>query len=96
MKPRIKHFACMVDLLGRAEFVEEALDLIKGMEVKPDINVWGALLSACRIEGNVEIAELTCGKLLELEPENIEYYLLLANVYASCGKWNEVSIVRAV
>ncbi|OAY81611.1 Pentatricopeptide repeat-containing protein [Ananas comosus] len=88
------HYACMVDLLGRAGLVEEALELVKSMPIKPHGGVWGALLGACRIHNKPEIAKTAADRLLKLEPECIGSYILLSNIYASAGMWDEVSKVR--
>ncbi|KAA8547430.1 hypothetical protein F0562_003706 [Nyssa sinensis] len=92
--PSVDHYACMVDLLGRAGHLEEALGLVKAMPMKPHGGVWGALLGACRIHGNSDIAEIAASHLFELEPNGIGNYILLSNIYASSGKWNDVSRVR--
>ncbi|KAJ4960050.1 hypothetical protein NE237_019960 [Protea cynaroides] len=68
--PRSEHYACMVDLLGRAGQLNEALEFIKGMPLKPDYGVWGSLLGACRIHSNVELAEFAAKYLLEMDVEN--------------------------
>ncbi|KAJ4930468.1 hypothetical protein NE237_026760 [Protea cynaroides] len=96
LMPKTKHYACMVDLLGRAGLVEEACNLIRTAQVEADANVWGALLSACRVKGNVSIAEFAFRRLLDLEPDNVEYHVLLANIYAECGRWDEASKIRSV
>jgi len=54
---KVEHYACMVDLLGRAGHLQEAENMIKGMPCKPNADVWRALLSACKIHGNVEMGE---------------------------------------
>lgn len=95
LMPSVKHYACMVDLLGRAGLIDEACALIDGMLVEPDVNVWGALLSACRVKGNVKTAEIACRRLFELNADDADYNVLLANVYASCGRWDDVSKVRS-
>ncbi|WCJ34292.1 Pentatricopeptide repeat (PPR) superfamily protein [Euphorbia peplus] len=76
-----EHYSCVVDLLGRAGRLDEAQKLIQSMKVKPDGAVWGALLGACKIHKNVELAELAFEKVVELEPTNIGYYVLLSNIY---------------
>ncbi|KAF9594650.1 hypothetical protein IFM89_034272 [Coptis chinensis] len=91
MSPGLKHYACVIDLLGRAGLVDKAWDMIKGMPFEPDTNIWRSLLSACKIKGNVKVAEYACNQLMELDYDNTDYHVLLANIYASCGKWNEVS-----
>ncbi|KAI9075970.1 hypothetical protein K1719_042042 [Acacia pycnantha] len=60
--PQIVHYGCMVDLLGRAGFLREALDLIQGMPMEPNDVIWGSLLAACRIHENVELAQYAAGK----------------------------------
>ncbi|PAN22609.1 hypothetical protein PAHAL_4G031200 [Panicum hallii] len=94
--PSADHYACMVDLLGRAGLVIEALDLVKSMTVEPHGAVWGALLGACRIHGNTEVAKVAAEHLFKLEPEGIGNYVLLSNTLASAGEWDEVSKVRKV
>ncbi|XP_031503947.1 pentatricopeptide repeat-containing protein At1g15510, chloroplastic [Nymphaea colorata] len=92
--PTLKHYACMVDLLGRAGLLVEANEFIEKMPVKPDAAVWGALLGACRIHRCVELGEKAAHYILELEPHNIGYYILICNVYAEAGRWDEVAKVR--
>uniref|UniRef100_A0A0D9WTL4 DYW domain-containing protein n=1 Tax=Leersia perrieri TaxID=77586 RepID=A0A0D9WTL4_9ORYZ len=92
--PSADHYACMVDLLGRAGLVDEALDLVRSMTLKPHGGVWGALLGACRIHGKGEIAKVVAEHLFKLEPEAIGNYVLLSNILASAGKWDDVSKVR--
>ncbi|KAL6277178.1 hypothetical protein ACE6H2_020779 [Prunus campanulata] len=94
IEPTEKHYACMVDLLGRAGLMEEAVELIKGMPIVPDANIWGALLGACRIHGKVELASWAADHLFRLNPEHCGYYILLSNMYAEAGRWDEVNRVR--
>lgn len=90
------HYSCMVDLLCRAGSVSEAARLIRSMPFKPHEAVYGMLLSACRRENNVELAEYAAKNLLEMEPRNCGGYVQLANVYASARMWSDVSKVRIV
>ncbi|MCL7047042.1 hypothetical protein MKW94_005556 [Papaver nudicaule] len=92
--PKLEHYSCIVDLLGRAGKLMEAYDLINKMPVKPDSVVWGALLGACSFYGNVELAEKAVNSLLELEPHNSGVYVILSNVYASAGRWDGVARAR--
>eukprot|EP01018_Ginkgo_biloba_P019405 Gb_07914 [translate_table: standard] len=92
--PRAEHYACMVDLLGRFGFLAEAENLINTMPFEPDAVVWGALLGACRIHLNLELAECAAEHLFELEPQNPGTYVLLSNIYAAAGKWDDVAKVR--
>ncbi|XP_062151708.1 pentatricopeptide repeat-containing protein At3g26782, mitochondrial [Alnus glutinosa] len=94
VEPGVEHYACMVDLLGDAGHLNEAYDLIKGMKVRPDSVVWGSLLGACRIHKNVELGETSARKLFELDPANYGYYVVLLNIYADAGRWEDVERMR--
>lgn len=94
IEPKLEHFGCMVDLLARNGCVEEARDLLKTMPMKPNAVIWGSLLSAYRTIGNVEHAELAVKELIKLEPWNSGNYVLLSNIYAEDGRWDEVEKVR--
>lgn len=94
--PRLEHFACMVDLLGRAGKLDEAYDFIKRMPLEPNERVWGALLSACRIYSNMDIGIIAADHLFQLVPEQAGYYVLLSNIYAKAGRWEEVSTIRSI
>ncbi|WJX30369.1 hypothetical protein P8452_18919 [Trifolium repens] len=94
IQPTIKHYGCMVDLLGRAGLVVEAYKLLESMPVECNAIIWRTLLAACRIYGNVELGEKVRKQLLELEPDHSSDYVLLANMYASTGQWNEMSNER--
>lgn len=94
MEPNIKHYGCMVDLLGRAGRLQEAEELIKKMPMKADIVIWGTLLAACRTHGNVEIGERAAESLVRLEPSHGAGRVLLSNIYADAGKWQEAFSIR--
>ncbi|KAK2969658.1 hypothetical protein RJ640_025835 [Escallonia rubra] len=94
VEPGKEHFGCMVDLLGRAGKLEEARMLIDEMPMSPDVGVLGALLGACKIHGNIELGEQIGKKVIELEPHNSGRYVLLANIYANAGRWEDVANVR--
>lgn len=95
-KPNLRHFGCMVDLLGRAGHLEKAYDLIKSMPFPPDSAIWGALLGACKIHGHVEMGALASKQLFEVDTENVGYYVLLSNIYANVGRWEGVKVVRSL
>ncbi|XP_057984091.1 pentatricopeptide repeat-containing protein At2g33760-like [Malania oleifera] len=90
----VKHYTCMVDLLGRAGRLDEALELIENMHVDRDEGLWSAFLGACRIHGRIELAEKAAKSLLELQPQNPGHYVLLSNIYANVGRWEEVARIR--
>eukprot|EP01018_Ginkgo_biloba_P003535 Gb_32077 [translate_table: standard] len=94
ISPSMEHYACMVDLLGRAGHLDEAENLIKKMPFQPNACVWGALLGACRTHCNEKLGERAAEHLFELEPKNSGNYVLLANVYAALGRWDNVAMTR--
>ncbi|CAD5325275.1 unnamed protein product [Arabidopsis thaliana] len=94
--PRLEHLACMVDLLGRAGKVKEAYRFIQDMSMEPNERVWGALLGACRVHSDTDIGLLAADKLFQLAPEQSGYYVLLSNIYAKAGRWEEVTNIRNI
>lgn len=92
--PKLHHYGCMIDLLGRAGLFDEAEALVKNMEMKPDGAIWSSLLAACRMHGKVEFGEFAAKCLFELEPENPGPYVLLSNIYADAGRWEDVARIR--
>ncbi|KAF3437625.1 hypothetical protein FNV43_RR20381 [Rhamnella rubrinervis] len=94
--PKIEHYGCMIDLLSRAGFLDEAYRLIETMPMKPNGAVWGALLGGCRLHKNAELASQVSRKLTaELDPDQAAGYLmLLSHVYADAEWWLDVASVR--
>ncbi|XXG46921.1 hypothetical protein AAC387_Pa02g1649 [Persea americana] len=96
IEPRIEHYGCVIDLLGRVGRFEEAMEVIRGMRIEPDEVVWGSLLNGSRVHGKMELAEFSVRKLLEIHPNNAGYGVMLANIYSECGRWEDVSKVRKI
>lgn len=96
IKPEAEHYACIVDLLGRAGHLDEAMDFIKQISAEPSVSVWQMLLCACRVHGNTKLGQFAAERILDLEPHVAETYVLLSNTYAAAGKWDEVAKVRAL
>ncbi|XP_058096368.1 pentatricopeptide repeat-containing protein At5g56310-like [Magnolia sinica] len=90
----IEHYGCMVDMLGRAGELEEAYCLIMEMPIQSNDAVWGALLGACRIHGDVDMGERVIKKLLQLKPDEGGYYILLCNIYLAAGQQVEAIKMR--
>ncbi|KAL6201415.1 hypothetical protein ACLB2K_025129 [Fragaria x ananassa] len=92
--PREEHYACMIDLLGRAGKIKEAMELVNIMPFQANASVWGSLLGAARIHKNVELGERAADMLFVLEPEKSGAHVLLANIYAAAGMWDKVAKMR--
>ncbi|GER33409.1 pentatricopeptide repeat-containing protein [Striga asiatica] len=94
IKPTLKHYTCMVDLLSRAGKLKHAHEMVEKMPMRPDAVVWGALLGGCIIYGDVDMGEIAANKLIEIEPDNSGNYVMLTNLYASTGRWHELRKIR--
>ncbi|XP_058083531.1 pentatricopeptide repeat-containing protein At4g21065-like [Magnolia sinica] len=94
LAPKVEHYGCMVDLLGRAGRLNEAYKLICSMPIRPNIIVWGALLAACKLHRNLSLGELAAERLLKLEPYNCGYNVLISNIYAAANRWADVADMR--
>uniref|UniRef100_A0A0E0J893 Pentatricopeptide repeat-containing protein n=1 Tax=Oryza nivara TaxID=4536 RepID=A0A0E0J893_ORYNI len=94
IEPRVEHYACMIDLLGKVGLLEEAFEVARGMPMEADEAGWGALLNACRMHGNVEIGACVADKLVELDPSDSGIYVLMSQIYASKNKWDQVKMLR--
>ncbi|KAK8521098.1 hypothetical protein V6N13_077219 [Hibiscus sabdariffa] len=94
IKPTIKHYTCMIDLLSRVGQLSEAYELIKRLPVEVDSVMWGALLGGCVLHANVELGEVAAERLMALDTNNTANYVLLANLYAYAGKWSDLARTR--
>ncbi|CAL1372817.1 unnamed protein product [Linum trigynum] len=96
VRPMEEHYACMIDILGRAGKLDEAMELVDTMPYEANAAVWGALLGAARIHKNVDLGSKAAEMLINVEPEKSGTHILLANIYASAGMWDGVAKVRKV
>ncbi|KAL7129074.1 hypothetical protein ABFS83_13G038700 [Erythranthe nasuta] len=94
LNPQVKHYTCVVDLLGRTGRLDEAERFIRSMPIKPDTITWKTLLSACKTHKNVEMAKRIAEEILRIDPRDSASYVLLSNTQASAKRWDEVSEVR--
>lgn len=92
--PGIKHYGCMVDLLGRAGRLEEAYQFIVGLPITPTPILWRTLLSACGSHGNVELGKRVIERIFELDDSHGGDYIIYSNMCARAGRWGEVDNVR--
>ncbi|XP_068657248.1 pentatricopeptide repeat-containing protein At3g49710 [Aristolochia californica] len=92
--PEEEHYSCMIDLLGRAGRFDEVENLIEKMPFDLGSIGWSSLLGACRTYGNIQLGVKVANEVLKQEPANAACYTILANMYASAGRWDEVATVR--
>nr|XP_011470412.1 PREDICTED: pentatricopeptide repeat-containing protein At2g22410, mitochondrial-like [Fragaria vesca subsp. vesca] len=96
LKPEMKHYGCVVDLLSRSGKLQEAYEFMQNMPMVPDIIVWRILLGACQVHGNLALAEIVSNKLIELDPSNSGNYILSSNNYALSHRWDGVAKMRGL
>ncbi|URE44140.1 Pentatricopeptide repeat-containing protein [Musa troglodytarum] len=94
IRPKVEHYGCMVDLLGRAGMLEEAMLVIESMPMEPTAGVWGAVLNACIIHEEFDLGERVGKHLIEMDPRHSGRYALLANLYSLSNKWDDDASVR--
>ncbi|KAF3773217.1 Pentatricopeptide repeat-containing protein [Nymphaea thermarum] len=94
LEPKIQHYGCLVDLLSRSGYVEEASLLVKNMPMKPNDVIWRALLGACKTHGNVVVGEEAAKHLFELDPDDTSSYSLLSDMYGAAGRWDDALKTR--
>ncbi|KAL6053490.1 PPR domain-containing protein/PPR_2 domain-containing protein [Balamuthia mandrillaris] len=94
IQPTVEHYTCMVDLLGRAGRLDEAEQLIHTMNVPPDAVSWRTLLGACRGQKDIERAQRAAERAIELSPRDASPFVVLSNIFAAAGRWEDVERVR--
>ncbi|KAF6138474.1 hypothetical protein GIB67_022508 [Kingdonia uniflora] len=92
IEPKIEHYSCLVDVLGRAGHVHQAKKLIESMPFKPSASMYRALLGGCRLQGDAVCSYW----LLVLEPFDSAARVLLSNIYASANQWDKVNETRNI
>ncbi|KAK3118903.1 hypothetical protein QOZ80_9BG0710400 [Eleusine coracana subsp. coracana] len=94
MVPNHGHYGCMVDLLGRAKLLPEAVELIESMPLRPNVAIWCSLLAACWMHGDVKLGAFAAKNVLALNPKHDGASVLLSKIYAQSGSWNEAQEIR--
>ena len=89
LSPRLEHYTCVGNLLGRAGLLFEAKQFIAGLSEHPGIDVWQALLGACSIHGDSKMGKYATNQLFWAEPKSPAPYILFSNIYSSEGRWKE-------
>lgn len=94
IEPGIEHFGCMLDLLGRTGNLDAAKHFIEEMPLIPTARIWGSLLAASRNNNDILLAELAAKHILSFEHNNTGCYVLLSNMYAEAGRWENVDQIK--
>ncbi|KAL2935137.1 hypothetical protein RDABS01_018255 [Bienertia sinuspersici] len=96
IQPEKEHYACMVDLYGKAGNLDKAKSLIECMPFEPDIVVWGALLGACGLHSDFEFGSNAANELHNLEKNHPAAYVLLSKIFGERGVWNSLTDLKQI
>ncbi|MCD7463149.1 hypothetical protein HAX54_050041 [Datura stramonium] len=94
--PRDEHYSCLVDIFARSGCLNESYDLICRMNIKPSASLWGSVLGACSIYGNMDLGKVAARHLCNMEPTNAVSYVVLASMYSAAGLWDSAWKARDV
>ncbi|KAK9067856.1 hypothetical protein SSX86_011967 [Deinandra increscens subsp. villosa] len=94
IEPTIQHYGCLVDLMCKAGKVKEAFDFIENMPMEANDALWYSLLDACRVHQHLELGEKVAEKLLNLDSQTPDPYVILSNMYAKARRWEDVALTR--
>ncbi|XP_004499531.1 pentatricopeptide repeat-containing protein At5g27110 [Cicer arietinum] len=96
IKPRVEHYSCLIALLGRAGRLHEAYEILqRNPEIRDDVGLLSTLFSACRLHRHLDLGVEIAEKLIDKDPDDSSTYIILSNMYASFGRWDEVRMVRS-
>ncbi|OAY63661.1 pentatricopeptide repeat-containing protein At4g02750-like [Ananas comosus] len=96
IEPKVEHFGCMMDLLSRAGLLKDSEELMKKLNLEGSPALLGPLMSASTNHCNWKLGEFVGKKLIEMKPQDIGPYVLLSNIYAAEGRWDDVEKLREV
>ncbi|XP_031287778.1 pentatricopeptide repeat-containing protein At2g44880-like [Pistacia vera] len=96
LTPKIAHYGCMVDLLGRAGCLEEAEKLIHSMPYEANGIILSSFLCACGNSKDVTRAERVLNKAIDMGPWNDGNYIILRNLYATEERWRDAEEIKGL
>ena len=82
LSPTIEHYNCMVDILGRAGQLKEAISMMNKMPYQPTIVAWSSVLAACRKWRDVKLGRHAFEYALLLDEKDVGTYVCMHNIYA--------------
>jgi pentatricopeptide repeat protein len=94
--PSLEHYACIIDLFGRAGQLERALEMVRNMPETPDLAVWLTLLGACRKWGHVNLAKQVFEHVVQVDGRDPSAYIFMANIFADAGMKEEAKNIDVI
>ncbi|TVU15187.1 hypothetical protein EJB05_38694, partial [Eragrostis curvula] len=92
--PTREHCSCVIDLLARAGRLSEAAKFVDQMPFEPDIVMWKTLLAASKKHNDAEMGKRAAEGILNIDQSHSAAYVLLCNIYAASGNWNEFARLK--
>jgi hypothetical protein len=94
--PSIEHCCSMIRLMGQKGELQRAQRMIQELGFESCGVVWRSLLGACGTQEDLQVAEVAASKVIELERDEDYVYVMLSNMYASFGRWEDVNVIRSL
>ncbi|KAK1626968.1 hypothetical protein QYE76_001283 [Lolium multiflorum] len=94
MSPWKEHYSCVIDTLGRVGRFDKVQKMLSEMPFEDDPIIWSSILHSCRIHGNQDLARVAAEKLFSMGPTDATPYVILSNIYAKAGKWEDAARVK--
>ncbi|KAF8724022.1 hypothetical protein HU200_021029 [Digitaria exilis] len=96
ISPWKEHYSCVIDTLGRAGYFDKVQKVLDEMPFEDDPIIWSSILHSCRIHGNKDLAIMAAKKLFIMTPTDATPYVILSNIYAKDGNWEEAARVKKI
>ncbi|RCV24202.1 hypothetical protein SETIT_5G065900v2 [Setaria italica] len=96
MSPWKEHYSCVIDTLGRAGYFDKVQKVLDEMPFEDDPIIWSSILHSCRIHGNQDLAAMAAEKLFSMAPTDATPYVILSNIYAKAGRWEDAARVKKI
>ncbi|OAY78079.1 putative pentatricopeptide repeat-containing protein [Ananas comosus] len=94
LNPTKDHYACVIDILGRVGRFDEVEKLLSQIPFDSDQIIWNSILNSCRIHGHQELGQRAADKLFRMELKDAAPFVIMSNLYAKSGQWEEAAKVK--
>ena len=80
--PSVEHYACMIDLLGRAGLVNKAIAMLDNVPSRLNSSFWHTILGACQKWGDVELGRHAFNHAMRMDENDVALYVYMLNIYS--------------
>ncbi|CAO2177183.1 unnamed protein product [Urochloa humidicola] len=95
--PQPEHYACLIDMIGRAGQIDKAWDLycsLTASQNKCSSAIYVAMLNACRVNMDAVRGKKVAVHMLEADPQNPAVHVLISNFHSAVRQWSESDELR--